>query len=99
MLALLLRTIFAALGNELFQYFSKHKQFFGAPLSESDAAKIESVMHTLPTWGGLTVDRERLCDSFESWVFVTVSETEHSPIPVEGISYPVSAVLTWANSD
>ena len=84
--------------NELFQHFSNANSC-GEPLNEVDAQRIESIMHQLPLWGGLTVNRDRLNDSVESWVFVTIAATEHRPILVGGITYPVSAVLTWSNSD
>ena len=84
--------------NDLFKYFGKLNSC-GASLTEADAQRIESIMHNLPLWGGFTVDRARLNDSVESWVFVTINGNENSPIPVDGITYPVSAVLTWTNSD
>ncbi len=84
--------------NDLFKYFSKLHSC-GAPLTEADAQKIESIMHQLPLWGGLSVDRKRLHNSVEAWVFVTIAESEQRPILVEGLNYPVSAILTWTNSD
>lgn len=84
--------------NELFRYFKKLHSC-GAPLTEMDAIKIESVMHELPLWGGLSVDRERLAESIEAWVFVRIVDIGHKPIPVDGLPYPVDAILTWTNSD
>ncbi len=84
--------------NDLFKYFT-NLHSCGAPLTETDAQKIESIMHKLPMWDGLSVDRDRLDDSVEAWVFVTIAETEQKPILVNGLSYPLSAILTWTNSD
>lgn len=84
--------------NDLFKYFT-NLHSCGAPLTETDAQKIDSIMHKLPMWDGLSVDRDRLDDSVEAWVFVTIAETEQQPILVNGLSYPLSAILTWTNSD
>ena len=84
--------------NELFKYFSRINTC-GETLDENNAKMIETIMRQLPLWGGLTVDRDRLDESVESWVFVTISATENTPLLVDGITYPVSGVLTWTNSD
>lgn len=84
--------------NDLFKYFATLHSC-GAPISETDALEIEAIMHQLPLWGGLRVDRDRLKDSAEAWVFVTIEESEHRPILVDGIDYPIHAILTWTNSD
>ena len=84
--------------NELFKYFSRLHSC-GASLTEADAQKIESIMHELPLWSGLSVDREQLKDSVEAWVFVIIAESEQKPILVDDLNYPVKAILTWTNSD
>jgi len=38
--------------NELFDYFTKLNSC-GAPITERDADKIESILHESPVWGGL----------------------------------------------
>jgi len=83
--------------NALFEYFMRHNSY-GGPLTDGDIEKIESVMNA-HLGGGLTVDRDRIKESFESWVFVAIAETKQSSILVDGIPYPVDAVLTWSNSD
>ena len=84
--------------NELFHYFTELHSC-GAPLTEADAQRIESIMHQLPQWDNLSVDRDRLDESVEAWVFVTVAESKQKPILVDGLDYPVRAILTWTNSD
>jgi hypothetical protein len=84
--------------NDLFLYFTKQHSC-GESLTENDALKIEGIMHQLPLWGGLTVDRKRLADSVEAWVFVRIADSENKPIPVDGLTYPLDAILTWTNTD
>ena len=84
--------------NELFAYFGKLNSC-GAPISDTDADRIESILHKSPVWGGLSVDRKRLNDSVESWVHVTVSDESNLPVLVTGLKYPLSAILTWNNTD
>lgn len=84
--------------NQLFKYFNKLHSC-GHPLTERDAKAIESIFHQLPIWGGLSVDRSRLNESVESWVYVNVSAHEQGPLPVDGLSFPLEAILTWTNCD
>ncbi len=84
--------------NDLLRYFKK-LQWCGAPLTVRDAEEIEAIMHSLPLWAGLRVDRDRLSESIEAWVFVTITDCGTNPILVDGIAYPVRAILTWTNSD
>lgn len=84
--------------NELFAYFSNSGSC-GGHISETDAQMIESVFHQLLPWVSLFVDRVRLQDSVESWVYVRIFANRFGPLPVSGISYPVDAILTWCNSD
>ncbi|WP_417387137.1 DUF6210 family protein [Gimesia sp.] len=84
--------------NELFHYFTELCSC-GAMLTEADAQMIESIMHQLPQWSGLSVDRDRLDDSVEAWVFVKVAEPKRKLTIVDGLNYPVRAILTWTNSD
>ena len=84
--------------NELFRYFSKLHSC-GEPLTEKDAQAIELIFQEFPLWSGLKVDRNRLCESVESWVYVTISANGHKPLPIEDVSYPLGAILTWTNSE
>ena len=71
--------------NELYKYFKKLHSC-GAPLTEDDAQAIESIIRELPLWGGFVVDRARLADSIESWVFVTIAKIKEPPLLVDGVS-------------
>ena len=84
--------------NELYRYFEKLNSC-GAPLTDNDAAKIEAIIHQLPLWRGLSVDRRRINESVEAWVYVNIAATEERPVPVDGLSYPFDAILTWTNTD
>ena len=84
--------------NELFEYFASLGSC-GAPLTETDAQQMEAIMRRPPLWSGFSVDRDRLADSVEAWVFVIIEETDPSPVLVEGLKHPVHAILTWTNSD
>ena len=84
--------------NELYHYFEKLNSC-GASLTEDDATKIEAIMQQLPRWRGLSVDRGRMNESYEAWVHVSIAATEEKPVPVDGLSYPLDAILTWTNTD
>ncbi len=84
--------------NELGQYFEKLNSC-GASLTELNAAEIETIMHKLPPWRGLMVDRTRLSESLEAWVFVTIKANGIRRMLVDGLKDPIRAILTWTNSD
>jgi len=58
-------------------------------LSHEDADKIDDIWSRMQGLGNLTVDRKRLGESGEAWVYVHID--------FRGYSGP--AVLTWENSD
>ena len=71
-------------------------------LDSPDADFIDSVLRKFGANRYFAVDRNRLCDSMEAWVFVTVSPGDpRDPAPLFGgfESYPRLGVLTWSNSD
>lgn len=53
--------------------------------------------HWLP-WAGVRVDRDRLQESREAWIYV-VLEGHPERFPFRGVEFPAYAVLTWCNSD
>jgi hypothetical protein len=87
--------------KELFAYFEgpKHRGT-GATggLDEADAAFIESVLARWRLSATLEVDRARLLESHEAWVWATVIAETGSPFSGLG-PYPRPAILTWSNSD
>lgn len=65
-------------------------------MENAHADAVDSVMASCIYTQGITVDRSRMADSCESWVYVQLVETEYGPI--KGIAES-NAVLTWPNSD
>lgn len=67
-------------------------------LPTSDADRIDEILRESQLAPGITVDRDRLAESSEAWIYVSLHETEHAMF--RGFApYPRSAVLTWQNSD
>jgi hypothetical protein len=69
-------------------------------ISEADADKLDRFFQGDLTFSILSVDRTRLHDSHEAWLYVLVQKRE-SPAPLfSGLgTFPLRAVLTWNNSD
>jgi len=90
--------------TELLSYFTgpKHRGA-GARngLDQQDADHLDSVLRSHRLDRCLHVDRARLTDSDEAWVFVQVTADEDSDGGLfSGFApYPRSGVLTWSNSD
>ncbi len=70
-------------------------------LDAEDADFIDGVLQRAHVRQWIEVDRDRLKESCEAWVFVTVLGDESSPFPIcSGFGpYPKRGVLTWVNSD
>ena len=84
--------------EDLFEYFFKGKwNGTGAVhgLDEDDAKFIDSLFTNLQL--KLKVDRTKLKDSHEAWVWVILTENEDNYL-IE-TEFPCKAVLTWSNSD
>lgn len=86
-----------AVEDQLYAWFT---QGDGHPirLPMSDADRVDEILrdaHLAPT---IVVDRERLAESSEAWIYVLLQETEFSVFSGFG-PYPRRGVLTWANSD
>jgi hypothetical protein len=92
--------------SELYEYFAG-PPFYGegaiGGLAEEHAAFIDAILRKYRISPNISVDRSRLAESDEAWVYVTISgeeDTEHEFKTFAGFGpYPRSAVLTWANSD
>ena len=65
-------------------------------VDEKLATQIDQILASDPSTAGAKVDRERMSESHEAWVYISIEETESSPITGFG---NCSAVLTWPNSD
>ena len=90
--------------NDLESYFAGPKHCgAGATngLDEADADFIDGVLQKAQVSHWIAVDRNRLEESCEAWVCVTVLEDEASPFSIcSGFGpYPKKGVLTWVNSD
>ncbi len=86
--------------HELVEYFFRGKyEGSGATwgLDEEDAIFIESVLAKWDLGECVRIDRDRLVESHEAWVHVTVVG-EHQAFSGFG-PYPRSGILTWTNSD
>jgi len=88
--------------NDLYKYFT------GPPyggcgalggLTEEDAAFIDSVLRKYHVPFSIEVDRARLCDSDEAWVYVKVNGDGDFGLFTGLGPYPKCGVLTWSNSD
>jgi hypothetical protein len=88
--------------HELVEYFVMGPyQGSGATwgLTEADGAFIESVLAKWDLGDCLRVDRDKLGESHEAWVHVTVTgEESHQAFSGFG-PYPRAGILTWKNSD
>ena len=90
--------------NELYDYFKGPKYCrTGAVggLDVEDVSFIESVLEKYRLSSCISVDRSRLADSHEAWVYVKVEREERSDVKIfAGLGpYPRSGVLTWTNTD
>lgn len=65
-------------------------------VDSSVAAAIDALFASHPNTSCVSVDRERMADSREAWVYVLLSQNEFSPF--DGFD-AYRGVLTWPNSD
>lgn len=65
-------------------------------LTEIKANEINAVLSKFPETKGILVDRDKLFESVESWVYVIAKETEDSCYSGFG---ELHGILTWQNSD
>jgi Family of unknown function (DUF6210) len=99
--------------NELYKYFEGPK-YCGTGATDGldleDVSFIESVLEKYRLSSFISIDRSRLADSHEAWVYVKVEREEpYEDIlkrwedTLKGFSgfgpYPRSGVLTWSNTD
>ena len=88
--------------TELFAHFEgpKHRGTgaWREGLDENDAGFIEAMLMRWRLSSFLSLDRTRLVDSHEAWVWSIVTGEEGSVFSGLG-PYPRAAVLTWTNTD
>jgi len=69
-------------------------------IDEETAEFIDLVLQKSPYTKRIKVDRARLADSHEAWVYVSLSATGDDAALEEADGFPSNAaVLTWENSD
>ena len=82
--------------KQLQEYFTgpKWRGWCGEGIDEETAAFVDRTLARLRLDGFIKVDRSRLKESVEAWVYVDVPEDPY----LDGLT-PCKAVLTWPNSD
>jgi hypothetical protein len=65
-------------------------------VTEELATKMDQILASYPPTAGAKVDRHKMNESHEAWVYIVIEETEQSIITGFG---NCKAVLTWTNSD
>ena len=91
-----------SLENQLEKYFvgpPHHGTGACRGLSEEDADRLDELFASSNAFRGIRVDRSRLADSVEAWVFVAIDADNCVPFDSLGPAYPDHGVLTWTNSD
>ena len=68
-------------------------------LDENDALFIDALLVRWRVASIIEVDRSRLRDSHEAWVWAVITGEEEDGIYAGLGPYPRPAVLTWSNSD
>jgi len=93
--------------NDLTKYFTGYP-YFGqgatSGITEDDATRIEEILSKYRLHQVISVDRARLADSHEAWIYIRVNGNEiqgDADLSAwSGFSdYPIGGVLTWCNSD
>lgn len=67
-------------------------------IDEQTADYVDYVLSLAPATHYLKVDRTRLDDSKEAWIYVNVAEPTDEHAPVSGFG-PCKGVFVWGNSD
>lgn len=69
--------------------------------SEEEADAVDAILAARGQGKWLKVDRSRLNESAEAWVYVEIASAESDYVPVlSGFGpYPMHGILTWENSD
>lgn len=87
---------------ELAAYFSGTKWlgWCNEAIDEEAAAFVDEVLRKSPYTKGLVVNRDRLLDSHESWIYVIIPHPRQAPELTEYVGFgDVEAILTWENGD
>ena len=84
---------------QLSEHFESKYEGSGAThgIDEDDALAIEAALKKYRLWPQITVNRQRLRESHEAWIHVTVQHLHD--IAVNLPPQPRQGILTWCNSD
>ena len=90
--------------NELLEYFEGPKHRGTGAIRGLDTDDAELITSVLAKWQlhQLAVDRTRLGDSHEAWVYVVIEGelAGGDGLPLRGFpAHPLKGILTWSNSD
>jgi len=89
--------------SELFAYFNDPRtgKLGVDGLDAGEVAFMESVLDKYNLSDLISIDRSRLGDSHEAWVYVKLKGEQDTDVPLyAGLGpYPRSGVLTWTNGD
>ena len=90
---------FAGHAQELLRFFTgpKWQGYCDSGIDAETADFIDATLGKIPGHATIKVDRNRLADSHEAWVHVSIADP-HSTGLLEGFA-PCNAILTWPNSD
>lgn len=90
---------FAGHAEELHRFFTGPKWGGNCDngIDDVTADFIDATLGRIPGHSTVKVDRGRLTDSHEAWIYVTVADPYSTGV-LDGFS-PCSAILTWPNSD
>jgi hypothetical protein len=88
------------LSDSLTMYFtgSKWRGWCAYGIDEQTADFIDQILQTTSGTNFLKVDRTKLSDSYEAWVYVDISEPNDQVPSIIGFG-ECKGVLTWLNSD
>jgi hypothetical protein len=69
-------------------------------IDEETAGHVDHILSLSPQTSFLKVDKTRLVDSHEAWIYVNVSEPTDNPIvaPISGFG-ECKGIFVWSNSD
>lgn len=84
---------------ELSEYFVSQYHRSGAVngISLKDVQVIETILNKYNLSSFIEVDRKKLLQSHESWIWVKLQQTNN--MLLSNFTFPLSAILTWNNSD
>jgi len=87
---------------ELTQYFEGTKYNGSGATKGIDLEDVEKIKAILAKFGlneFIEIDLNRLVESHEAWIRIKINDTKNNDLLKGFNEYPLSGILTWANSD